>query len=67
MTGKVREPRQPKHDESDEASGDGGRKHPKRRGEHLGFEELVRIIATYHLALSLSLMAFMMSRVGVIG
>ena len=67
MTGNIREPRQPKRDESNEASDDGGPKHPKRRGEHLGFEELVRIIGTYHLALSLSLMTFMMSGMGVIG
>jgi hypothetical protein len=67
MTGKVREPRQPKYDESNEAAGDGGPKHPKRRGERLGFENLIRIIVTYHLAVNLSLMTFMTSGMGVIG
>ena len=66
MTRNVREPRQPKRDEGKETSGDGGPKQPKWRGEYVGFK-LVRIIVTYHLAVSLRVMTFMMSGIGVIG
>jgi len=65
MTRKVWEPRQPKRDESKEASGDGGPKHPKRRREHLTFK-LVRIIETYHWHSVSFLMTFMMSSMRVI-